>query len=111
MDQNRSFSHTGMAVASLWTRLCTFNPKFIMKLYSNKEKTKILSPEIYKIDSIDDGYIFSNHYKYNIEHIGEIRLNRKGKGSAFIHLLLDHRPSIEEIQAISEQFLNKLKNK
>lgn len=83
-------------------------PQFIIKFYTNKDKNKVYSPDVFKVDFSDESIIESNGYKYKIENMGKIRFHKGGKGSAYVNFALDHRPTIDEIKDLSNQFMEQL---
>ena len=83
-------------------------PRFIIKLFTDRQKSKVLSPEVFKIDTIEGDCIISNGYKYNVYNIGKVRISKKGRGSASINLTLDHKPTMNELQDLANQFISKV---
>ena len=85
------------------------DPRFIIKLFTDRQKSKVLSPEVFKIDTIEGDFIISNGYKYSVHNIGKVKFSKKGKGSASINLTLDHKPTMNELKDLSDQFISKIK--
>ena len=89
-----------------------FNNKFILKLYTDRSRTKIYSGGVFKIETFEtigdnqyaicrgaDGTI----YKYNVANLGQPKTHGKNKGSISVNIAVPTIPTIEEIAKYQSQ--------
>lgn len=85
---------------------------FIVKIYTDRARSKVYAPEVYPVARLDDEYAYvlggGKEYKYSRENLGKPRLARKGRGSASVNYLSDHRPDLSEIGAMCAVLLEKI---
>ena len=89
-----------------------FNNKFILKLYTDRSRTKIYSGGVFKIETFetigDNQYAIcrgadGTNYKYNVANLGQPKTHGKNKGSISVNIAVPTIPTIEEIAKYQSQ--------
>ena len=89
-----------------------FNNKYIVKLYTSKDRKKIYSNGVFKIHAYetigDKQYAIcigadGTSYKYNLENLGKPKTHKGGKGSISVNLAVASLPTLEDLTKYQDQ--------